>query len=47
VKKLVKKHFWDMGVENSLSTDNNPVLPEDAAIFLKSISIFLVLKPMA
>ncbi|MCL9669383.1 DUF1493 family protein [Rosenbergiella epipactidis] len=45
VKKLVKKHFWDMAGENSLSTGNNPVLPEDAAIFLEEYFNMLGVEP--
>ncbi|WP_214221118.1 DUF1493 family protein [Rosenbergiella nectarea] len=35
VKELVRKHFWDMAEGNSLSTGNEPVLPEDAASFFE------------
>ena len=35
VKELVKKHFWEMAEEKSLSTGNAPVLPEDAADFFE------------
>lgn len=33
VKQLIKKHFWEMKEETSLSTGDEPVLPEDASDF--------------
>lgn len=45
VKKLIKKHFWDMAEENSLNTGNNPVLPEDAAIFFEEYINLLEVEP--
>lgn len=35
VKRLIKKHFWDMSEETSLSTGDEPVLPEDASEFFE------------
>lgn len=35
VKQLVKKHFWEMPEEASLSTGNEVVLPEDATQFFE------------
>ncbi len=33
VKQLIEKHFWEMPEGASLSTGNEPVLPEDATDF--------------
>ncbi|ASD51165.1 hypothetical protein EtG_23 [Erwinia phage EtG] len=35
VKQLIKKHFWAMSEETSLSTGAEPVLPEDASDFFE------------
>lgn len=35
VRTLLKKHFWEMSDEDSLSTGNKSVLPEDAQDFLE------------
>lgn len=35
VRALIKKHFWDMADEDSLSTGKKSVLPEDASGFLE------------
>lgn len=35
VKRLIEKHFWEMPEEASLSTGNEPVLPEDATGFFE------------
>ncbi|WP_105633419.1 DUF1493 family protein [Cronobacter dublinensis] len=35
VRELIKKHFWEISDDMSLSTGNKSVLPEDAADFLE------------
>ncbi|WP_241609112.1 DUF1493 family protein [Rosenbergiella australiborealis] len=35
VNQLIKKHFWEMSEEASLSTGHEVVLPEDAIDFFK------------
>lgn len=35
LKALLKKHFWDMSDDASLSTGDSTVLPEDATEFLE------------
>lgn len=34
IKQLIKKYFWEMQEEASLSTGKEPVLPEEALDFL-------------
>lgn len=35
VRALIKKHFWEMADEDSLSTGQDGVLPEDAEEFFE------------
>ena len=35
VKRLIEKYFWEMPEGASLSTGNEPVLPEDASDFFE------------
>ena len=35
VRDLIKKHFWEMADDTSISTGNKRVLPEDATEFLE------------
>ena len=45
VRKLIKKYFWDMTEGTSLSTGNEPVLPEDAADFFEEYFKILSVDP--
>ncbi|MHC5104931.1 DUF1493 family protein [Enterobacter ludwigii] len=38
VRELIKKHFWEMPDDASLSTGRQSVLPEDASDFLDEYS---------
>lgn len=43
VHRLIKKYFWEMPDDASLSTGKNCVLPEEAFDFLKNMLNYLVL----
>ena len=43
VHRLIKKYFWEMPADASLSTGKNCVLPEEAFDFLKNMLNYLVL----
>lgn len=45
VRKLIKKHFWEMTEGTSLSTGNEPVLPEDATAFFEEYFDTLAVDP--
>lgn len=38
VRELIKKHFWEMSDDTSVSTEKRSVLPEDVTDFLEEYS---------
>lgn len=41
VRELIKKHFWEMPDDASISTGKQSVLPEDASEFLEEYAVNL------